>query len=426
MASVFKRGKKWLMAVIDRNGKQRTRSSGTSDKAVAMRLAGKWEADEAARRDNGDGALIDTRLEEIRDQGRLPIEAHIIGWETKMLNKGDDPKHVKSTCNYVRMIFTAAKIGAAADITEDKVNAAAKTLREEGLFSGRKRRPMSARTVQAYLTACKGFTKWLTTSSPPKLARDPLAGIARPDPKKARVYKRRMLLPAEWEALRTTTAAENLDRFGMPAAERLLLYATAIYTGLRSFELRSVSRRGLALDSKTVVCDAEYTKNGQTARQHIKADLADALRAHVATKLPRAPVFAMPDNSDVAPMVLDDLAAARAAWVKDAATADERLKREQSDFLARDNSDREYFDFHALRHTCGAWLAIAGVHPKTVQTIMRHSTITLTMDTYGHLFPGSEADAVERLPDLCAVHAQYRGDATQNNATQAETRAAAG
>ena len=34
---------------------------------------------------------------------------------------------------------------------------------------------------------------------------------------------------------------------------------------------------------------------------------------------------------------------------------------------------------------------------------MRHSSITLTMDTCGHLFPGQEADAVARLPDLLAA-----------------------
>jgi hypothetical protein len=62
--------------------------------------------------------------------------------------------------------------------------------------------------------------------------------------------------------------------------------------------------------------------------------------------------------------------------------------------------DREGLDFHTLRHTCGAWLAIAGAHPKAVQAIMRHSAITLTMDTYGHLFPGQEADAVARVADL--------------------------
>ena len=31
---------------------------------------------------------------------------------------------------------------------------------------------------------------------------------------------------------------------------------------------------------------------------------------------------------------------------------------------------------------------------------MRHSTITLTMDTYGHLFPGQDAATVARLPNM--------------------------
>ncbi|NLE56957.1 MAG: tyrosine-type recombinase/integrase [Planctomycetes bacterium] len=60
----------------------------------------------------------------------------------------------------------------------------------------------------------------------------------------------------------------------------------------------------------------------------------------------------------------------------------------------------ERLDFHALRHTCGAWLALSGAHPKAVQAVMRHLTITLTMDTYGHLFPGQEAETVARLPEI--------------------------
>jgi integrase len=61
------------------------------------------------------------------------------------------------------------------------------------------------------------------------------------------------------------------------------------------------------------------------------------------------------------------------------------------DFLSPTNHEGETLDFHCLRHTCGAWLAMTGVHPKVVQTVMRHSAITLTMDSYGHLFPGQEA-----------------------------------
>lgn len=56
--------------------------------------------------------------------------------------------------------------------------------------------------------------------------------------------------------------------------------------------------------------------------------------------------------------------------------------------------------FHGLRHTCGAWLGMAGAHPKAVQAIMRYSIIVLTMDTYGHLFPGQEAETISRLPAM--------------------------
>jgi hypothetical protein len=39
-------------------------------------------------------------------------------------------------------------------------------------------------------------------------------------------------------------------------------------------------------------------------------------------------------------------------------------------------------------------------HVNSTQTVMRHSTMTLTMDTYGHLIPGQEADAVAALPPM--------------------------
>ena len=64
------------------------------------------------------------------------------------------------------------------------------------------------------------------------------------------------------------------------------------------------------------------------------------------------------------------------------------------------NHDGERLDFHSLRNTCGAWAAMTGEHPNAVKAVMRHSTITLTMDTYGHLFPGQEADTVARLPGM--------------------------
>ena len=109
-------------------------------------------------------------------------------------------------------------------------------------------------------------------------------------------------------------------------------------------------------------------------------------------------------------MLRADLADARRAWLRGARhDPEEYARREQSDFLCPVNHEGESLDFHSLRHTCGAWLAMGGAHPKAVQAVMRHSTITLTMDTYGHLFPGQEAETVARLPEMLAKEPEARG-----------------
>ena len=111
-------------------------------------------------------------------------------------------------------------------------------------------------------------------------------------------------------------------------------------------------------------------------------------------------MFGLPVKFEMADMLRADLADARQAWLDAAGDADEYQRREQSDFLSEVNHDGQALDFHALRHTCGAWAAMAGASPKAVQALMRHSTITLTMDTYGHLFPGQEAETVARFPRM--------------------------
>ena len=117
-------------------------------------------------------------------------------------------------------------------------------------------------------------------------------------------------------------------------------------------------------------------------------------------------------------MLRNDLAKARNGWLTEAIDdPQEYAQRQQSDFLADTNHEGEITDFHCLRHTCGAWLAMTGAHPKVVQTVMRHSTITLTMDTYGHLFPGQEADAVDQLRKMLAVPPEALQATGTDNAT---------
>ena len=47
--------------------------------------------------------------------------------------------------------------------------------------------------------------------------------------------------------------------------------------------------------------------------------------------------------------------------------------------------------FHDLRHSYAAMLISKGAHPRSIMERLGHSTITVTLDTYGHLFPGLEA-----------------------------------
>jgi integrase len=63
--------------------------------------------------------------------------------------------------------------------------------------------------------------------------------------------------------------------------------------------------------------------------------------------------------------------------------------------------------FHDLRHTCAALLIAQGAHPKAIQAHLGHSSIQVTMDRYGHLFP----EALEHLADrLDAVRIQARAE----------------
>ena len=57
---------------------------------------------------------------------------------------------------------------------------------------------------------------------------------------------------------------------------------------------------------------------------------------------------------------------------------------------------------HEARHTYASLLIAAGVNSKAVSTYMGHASITITLDRYGHLFPGNEAEAARLLDDYLA------------------------
>jgi integrase len=54
------------------------------------------------------------------------------------------------------------------------------------------------------------------------------------------------------------------------------------------------------------------------------------------------------------------------------------------------------FHWHDLRHTFASRLVMAGVDIRTVQELMGHKTIQITM-RYAHLAPAHQLEAVQRL-----------------------------
>lgn len=350
MASVFKRGGKkakgpYYVTWTDHTGKRMTKCTNTTDKASAERIVRKYEADAALRREG----VIDAALDSINKQANRSIESHLADFENKMLTANRTAKHIQSTKNFIRRIADYAGFDVAMDINADGVNRYASKLRDEGL---------SARTIQAHLNAITAFTKWLYENQ--KLPRDPLASVKKPNPETDRRRERRVLLPEEWRLLERA-ADSGPDRYGMTGAERSLLYRTAIETGLRSSELRSLTRGRLSLESDQpfLTCKAGSTKNGKDAKQYIQPDLAERLKAHIGRKAPKTPLFGMPHETNLARMLRDDLSDARQRWLSESKSDPQVFaQRQESDFLVDVNHESEMIDFHSLRHTCGAWLAM--------------------------------------------------------------------
>lgn len=169
----------------------------------------------------------------------------------------------------------------------------------------------------------------------------------------------------------------------------LTLIFTAAYTGLRWGELAGLRRHRLDLDAATVrVVEALSEVNGRVALGSTKTG------AHRAVSLPH--------------FLVDMLAGHLEAYTS---TGGYVFTSTEGTALRRHFYRRHFkpavkragltpaLRFHDLRHTCAALLIAQGAHPKEIQERMGHSTIRLTFDRYGHLFPSLDSrlrDGLER------------------------------
>jgi integrase len=80
-------------------------------------------------------------------------------------------------------------------------------------------------------------------------------------------------------------------------------------------------------------------------------------------------------------------------------------------------TDLEGVRIHDLRHTAASILINQGLHPKIVQQHLGHSSIVVTMDRYGHLYPSD----IERVQD--ALDAAFETGLVASNTPTIEDKA---
>ena len=65
-------------------------------------------------------------------------------------------------------------------------------------------------------------------------------------------------------------------------------------------------------------------------------------------------------------------------------------------------TDLPHLRFHDLRHAHATLMLLQGVHPKVVSERLGHSSVGITLDTYSHVLPGMQAEAVRAFDELFA------------------------
>jgi integrase len=184
----------------------------------------------------------------------------------------------------------------------------------------------------------------------------------------------------------------------MTGIERKALYVLAMTTGLRADEIRSLTVGAVDFDNQKICLKAAHTKNSKDAALPLRPDVLDDLRLLTQGKLPGAPLFRHITDKTAA-MLRKDMLDARADYlIEKYPDEKERIKAAKNDCFLVPDTDAGEIDFHSLRHTFGTLLAQSGVHPKTAQTLMRHSSIDLTMNIYTHSTRSAETAAINQLP----------------------------
>ena len=209
--------------------------------------------------------------------------------------------------------------------------------------------------------------------------------------------------------LRLPADRRRRDRVARPAevtallaalsAEHRALWATAIYAGLRRGELQALRWPEVDLSHGLIRVEASWDRvaglvDPKSRSGERTVPLPSALRAHLVRHHLR-------QSSDGEGFVFTGRSGGRPI---DAAAAIRRARR------AWEKAGLAPLTLHECRHTYAALMIAAGVNAKALSAYMGHSSITVTLDRYGHLMPGAEREAAGMLDAF--LERSVRGEAS--------------
>jgi integrase len=188
------------------------------------------------------------------------------------------------------------------------------------------------------------------------------------------------------EVLIPTKAHMRLMLAQAPARWRPLI-VMALFTGLRSSELRGLTWEHVDLEARVLKVRQRVDRYGKMGPPKSRAGRRDVPLAPMVVNTLKEWRLACPPTLEglVFPTDRGKITSTsglhKAAWRPTLVAAG-----------VMDKDGPAPYKFHALRHGAASLFIEQGMSPKRVQVVMGHSTITVTYDLYGHLFPDLDDD----------------------------------
>lgn len=191
-----------------------------------------------------------------------------------------------------------------------------------------------------------------------------------------------------------------------------MLFLTALYTGLRQGELFSLTWADINLDEKYIDVNKTYRYVADVDRNGRSSGYSSIQTPKTLKSIRKVPIPQFLIKTLLQYRNEQRLEKIRYADLyKDndivfcnkfgAYLVDSTVGRQYKNILVKSNiPDRK---FHDLRHTYATRLFELGEDPKTVQELLGHSTVSITLNTYTHVLESVKEKAVSKLDLLQSI-----------------------